>query len=711
MDARDNTGTTYTSSDKGPPIWWLRGGKAADNYQDFYDGSWDSESGRNESGNAQTTGCGQGGRGAVWTGSNNDGTKDGNFSLGGSANSARTGGLNCSNLDPLSSNSSTARGIAKQLYALSPVIKLIEEVAVQGVSIESSPTNATSGYAAGETIRVRVDFFETVSVMGTPYVVLDIAGAARRAVYASGSGTRYLNFEYTVQASDFDSNGISLCSSRLLDPGCGRISLGDGRISAQSDGLAAELDLPALGNQSDHKVDGMPNFTPNPGLGPMANPGAGEVALNSPLTPPGLVRPASFRLLFLTSSRNATSAAIADYNNHAISDAGSGHSAIRGFRTGFRVIASTATVDARDNAALTARPGLPIYWIGSNNKVADGYADLLDGSWDSESPTDKNGNASSVQFVWTGSGDDGTEGTLGSVSVALGTDEGTVKAAFGALNVSTSGDNSLRAGLSNLSTLSPLYALSQVLKLPPQATRQHNPTEGLAPTSRPREGDTYRLGETFVFPFIFTEPVVVRGVPTMPLKLDSGYVTTRYVSGSGTNRLYFAYTVQVGDYDEDGPFSLFSAGASYMTLDGASVRALSDGSPTNLITDIGWNFPYNVYGPPHKMEGRPAFATRASISSSPDSGTTYGAGETITVRLAMNDDVLVTGRPHVLLAVGGTRKKAVYSGTIGSATDALEFSYVVQAGDVDIDGVALCARGGRLRVDPARRRLDPGGCR
>ena len=244
---------------------------------------------------------------------------------------------------------------------------------------------------------MRVDFGEAVSVAGTPYVVLNIGGAARRATYASGSGTRYLNFEYTVQTGDFDSNGISLCSSRLIDPGCGRISLNGGRISAQSDGLAAELDLPALGNQSDHKVDGMPNFTPNPGVGPMANPGAGEVALNWALTPPGLVRPGSFRLLFATSRRDATSAAIADYNNHAINDAGAGHSAIRGFKNGFRVIASTETVDAKDNAGLTGT-GVKIYWMGSNNKVADDYADLLDGSWDSGRPTDKNGNASSQRI-------------------------------------------------------------------------------------------------------------------------------------------------------------------------------------------------------------------------------------------------------------------------------------------------------------------------
>ena len=41
ISARDNTGTTYTSADKGVPIWWLNGPQAADDYADFYDESWD----------------------------------------------------------------------------------------------------------------------------------------------------------------------------------------------------------------------------------------------------------------------------------------------------------------------------------------------------------------------------------------------------------------------------------------------------------------------------------------------------------------------------------------------------------------------------------------------------------------------------------------------------------------------------------------------
>ena len=43
VDARDNTATTFTNANKGVPIYWLNGNKVADDYEDFYDGSWDDE--------------------------------------------------------------------------------------------------------------------------------------------------------------------------------------------------------------------------------------------------------------------------------------------------------------------------------------------------------------------------------------------------------------------------------------------------------------------------------------------------------------------------------------------------------------------------------------------------------------------------------------------------------------------------------------------
>ena len=105
---------------------------------------------------------------------------------------------------------------------------------MQQVSVTSTPADAAAGYAAAEVIQLQLNFSEVVQVSGTPYVVLNIGGRARRAAYVSGAGTRDLNFEYTVQASDFDEDGVSVCSSRFLDTSYGRIALNRGSISAQS---------------------------------------------------------------------------------------------------------------------------------------------------------------------------------------------------------------------------------------------------------------------------------------------------------------------------------------------------------------------------------------------------------------------------------------------------------------------------------------------
>ena len=181
----------------------------------------------------------------------------------------------------------------------------------------------------------------------------------------------------------------------------------------------------------------------------------------------------------------------------------------------------------------------------------------------------------------------------------------------------------------------------------------------------------------------------MRGVPTYLLKLDSGDVRARYISGSGTDGLVFAYTVQVDDYDEDGVSIVIPLGDSPIELDGSTIQAVADGSEVNLVADRTLRYSNSA----HKVDARPPQATTASISSSPESGTTYGTGETITVTLTMRADVRVTGRPWIFVDVGGALRRADYIGPIGTATDALEFTYTVQAGDFDADGVALCASG------------------
>ena len=97
--------------------------------------------------------------------------------------------------------------------------------------------------------------------------------------------------------------------------------------------------------------------------------------------------------------------------------AAAGHAAIRPYARGFRVVGSTATVNARDNTATThttADKGLPIYWLGGN-KVADDYADFYDSTWDDEENVkDERGRAidpddNGFDNVWTGTQNNGTK--------------------------------------------------------------------------------------------------------------------------------------------------------------------------------------------------------------------------------------------------------------------------------------------------------------
>ena len=136
--------------------------------------------------------------------------------------------------------------------------------------------------------------------------------------------------------------------------------------------------------------------------------------------------------------------------------------------------------------------------------------------------------------------------------------------------------------------------------VPEQATRDLNPDR--KPCHQPRvrrQGDTYRLGEMFIFPFIFTEPVVVRGVPddavgtrlrdrarTLPLRFGNQHdcsLPTRYRP---------AITMESRGGLFPGPALFFASGDSYMALDGASVRALADGSPALLVSRRWLGLPY-----------------------------------------------------------------------------------------------------------------------
>ena len=204
-----------------------------------------------------------------------------------------------------------------------------------------------------------------------------------------------------------------------------------------------------------------------------------EVPSNWSLKPTGLSTGDKFRLLFLSSTKNdGVSTDIATYNTFVQGLAAAGHTDIRAYSAGFRVVGCTAAVDARDNTSTTytaTDKGVPIYWL-NGAKAADEYEDFYDGSWDdeandkNESGTDAHDTSLGVNWPITGCNHDGTESFTGGPSRALGA----TRVHSGGLNSSVSNAGPLHLPNSVFRTTfgdtRPLYGLSAVFQVAADTT-------------------------------------------------------------------------------------------------------------------------------------------------------------------------------------------------------------------------------------------------
>ena len=97
-------------------------------------------------------------------------------------------------------------------------------------------------YKIDDTIEVDVTFTEAVRVSGQPVVTLDIGGEPRPAVYVSGSGSDTLVFAYTVVEGDPEADGIAIAAGALTEPpGSGIVTEAGGRtVQPGHDAVAAD---------------------------------------------------------------------------------------------------------------------------------------------------------------------------------------------------------------------------------------------------------------------------------------------------------------------------------------------------------------------------------------------------------------------------------------------------------------------------------------
>ncbi|MBB3112007.1 hypothetical protein FHS18_004085 [Paenibacillus phyllosphaerae] len=199
---------------------------------------------------------------------------------------------------------------------------------------------------------------------------------------------------------------------------------------------------------------------------------------------------------------------------------------------------------------------------------------------------------------------------------------------------------------------------------------------------------TFKAGTQLDFNVMFSENVAVQDAPTLTMDVGGETAEAVYVPntdpGADQKKATFRYIVPQGHNDADG------IELTEITLNSGSIR---DGAGNDARLTLA---PANTSGI--------RIDTVAPVMQSLDvpSSSSYNEGDTFTFTANYDEPVTVTGTPTIKFVSGETEQQAAY--VSGSGTQTLRFTYTIQAGDNDADGIAfsggeaaITLNGGTLR--------------
>ena len=599
--------------------------------------------------------------------------------------------------------------------------------AVKDIYVSSSPARSDT-YERGETIEVLAEFDRTVTVTGSPQVVLTIGAETRHAAYSTSWGDdRYIDFSYTVQDGDRDEDGISIPADALL--------LNGGTITAADGSTDADLTHAAVAPDRDRKVDGSSDVTPpwvrhisfdsSPSRGDtyelgetvevVVDFGGAVKATGDPrlaLTIGTETRHATwfgwgsstlyFRYTVQEGDRDEDGISIPanalSLNGGAITaadgitDADLTHAAVAAER-GSKVDGSRITPPVVIDVHFISLPARgDTYERGETVEVLVEFdkevtvtgspqVALTIGAETRHAISDGWGSSPALLFEYTVREGDRDEDGISIAANALVLNGGTITAADGTTDavlthaaVAAERDSKVNGSLITPPGVRDIYSISS-----------------------PAKGDTYELGETIEVVVVFGKAVTVTGIPQVALTIGTHTRQAAYADSWDDRHARFSYAVQEGDRDEDG----ISIAANALALNGGTIKHAGDGT-----TDADIAHYAVAADPARRVNG--SLVTRPVVSAiyldnhvPPPSGDTYERGERVRVWVEFDRDVIVTGSPQVALTIGSQTRQAIYSGystfavpgVVGTFVDedVLSFDYMVQAIDRDEDGISIAA--------------------
>ncbi len=223
---------------------------------------------------------------------------------------------------------------------------------------------------------------------------------------------------------------------------------------------------------------------------------------------------------------------------------------------------------------------------------------------------------------------------------------------------------------------------------------------GVLVTSQPARGLHYYRGEEIEIRLEFNQAVGVSGSPTLGMTVSSPtYPVVNVIRQASYGQVgispryhYFRYLVQQSDVDSDGLYT--------------TINALNIPAGAHIRNALGTDAQNGILRSPilistHSLNGatnRAAFVRGIRITSRPARGTTYKMGETITAQVRFSKPVTVTGTPSLAIQMSSGIRSASYTRSLRAQETVnlsdpyaywLEFSYTVQGGNHDADGISI----------------------
>ena len=589
---------------------------------------------------------------------------------------------------------------------------------IRSISVISTP-NQNGTYSWSSHIRIAIDYDQPV--VFTPSTSPGAIGmrlaleidSGNRDIYLSGSDTAgsRIAFSHDVQASDLDTNGVSIAANSL--------KLNGGALR-DANGEDAQIDLTGFifSNKSDAKIDGSkarlwPDFgadtltVTNPTLGTQntitfTSPG-GDAPLTwsvTPRLPSGLVMdsatgvisgnpsqetPLQEYTLTVQDSVGVPAGGVGGYDfNNGDTDSVKFRMGVTGPRpvvTGVRflntphqddtyaiseevVVGVSFGTDVVEHVLVEGVPQLALK-IGSNTRQANYFQ------------IEQSTNTLYFSYTIQASDVDADGISIEGGALTIGS-QATIRSARGHNAVTALGLHAIAN--------SPSHKVNGGISRAPVVT-------GVRVVSSPARGDTYHRGEEIEVRVEFSQAVGVTGSPTLGMLIGNSTRQATYGGvGISARYHYFRYIVQQSDVDTNGFYTSVNA----LTVpSGSRIRNMGGMDAQSGILSA------SVLLSGDKMNGsvnRAAFVKGVLITSRPARGDTYKLGETITARVWFSKPVTVTGTPSIAMDIGSAVRYAGYRRSLRAQLTVnlsqphgywLEFSHTVQSGDYDTDGISI----------------------